>query len=760
MALPRSRRESTLNPAEAIANAIRQNTPIGHAGEMVAVAIPNHLDETGQDDLISAFQALGIFNVRLLWRPIALAMSWASRNPDRAKALVDSGGSLWVMDLESYGLELTELKWRLHSREPNYACPVRSYPRRNDFDPDWASRHWAAKIAGDVCGQSGRSTSLLWGPAGADFQRFLEGERHGPLVFQDKEDPRRWSLGEPVHFQLHQDVVALADAMGRLVPGMQPHDRILVHGWPAAHIGEHLARQLHRRIDVAGKYAVAEGAALYAQRDVKTRPTYYDTLPQYAIWVSRRDKNNQLNFLWKALNDESVVDAGEKWVLSSRTEPDLIRLREDTLRLPQYVDKFSLLVQNKTVYDADTLNNHEASVILAKRLVVDLPTMTTAQTPLRLEMVLRPASGHARFSISARDDQPLFLDRYSVDLSWKTAQDEPEHKGYLEAREVVGRIMDRPGNRELARLLARRVRGEIFGPEVMHRFQILMDEYRPGHIDVDAVPVTSLLARVLTPWGHVANPAMTQPTRGLWGSRRQFNDPELDEIAEDMGEALLHMGGGGDWYKWLNQMFVYTPRAFIDQLRDELSPGQGTGHIHTWNLIIAPGRVFDNPDDFQNFIRFSLECGFTGPDNTYTQHYWWSFFRCLCYHKATAKVAPELVYQYLEVLCEFIEQHDLPPNTFNDQRRKYALHALLFALRLRDNDKNLEFMPLNDPLVSKYNHLFDAGRLSDERFPPSMLAGMGNMVQPGDNFSKYVRRFLNFEDTLADREMGAGLATS
>ena len=50
--------ESTLNPAEAIANAIRQNTPIGHAGEMLAVAIPNHLDETGQDDLISALQAL------------------------------------------------------------------------------------------------------------------------------------------------------------------------------------------------------------------------------------------------------------------------------------------------------------------------------------------------------------------------------------------------------------------------------------------------------------------------------------------------------------------------------------------------------------------------------------------------------------------------------------------------------------------------------------------------------------------------------
>ena len=752
--------DSTLNPAEAIANAIRQNTPIDHAGEMVAVAIPNHLDETGQDDLISALQALGIFNVRLLWRPIALAMSWASRNPDRAKALVDSGGSLWVMDFESYGLEITELKWRRHPREANYICPVRAYPRRSDFDPGWASRHWADKVAGSVCGEHGRSSSLLWGPAGADFQRYLEGEPHGALVFRDKEDPRRWSLGEPAPVQLHQDAVALAGTVSRLMPGMRPHDRILIHGWPVAHIGELLARQLRRGIDMADKYAAAEGAALYARQTADNRPTYLDTLPQYAIWVSRRDNVNQLIFLWNTLNDESVIDAGEEWILSTRVEPELIQLREETLCLPRYVDKFSLLVQNKTVYDADKRTNHEANVVLAKRLVVDLPTMTTEQTPLRLEMVLRPASGHARFSISTRDEQPLFADRHSVELSWKTAQDEPEHKGYLEAREVVGRIMDRPGNRELARLIARRVRGEIFGPEVMQRFQRLMDEYRPGHMDVEDAPVTSLLARVLTPWGHVANPAMTQPTRGLWGSRRQFNDPELDEIAADMGEALLHNGGGRDWYKWLNQMFVYTPRAFIETLREDLRPGRGTQHIHTWNLIIAPGRVFDNPDDFQNFIRYSLESGFTGPDSTYTQHYWWSFFRCLCYHKATAEVAPELVYQYLEALCAFAEQHHLPPNMFNDQRRKYALHALLFALRLRENAQNVEFMPLNDPLVARFNHLFENERLSHVVYPPSMLAGMGNMVSPGDNFSKYVRRFLNFEDTLADREMGAGLATS
>ena len=758
--------ECTLNPAEAIANAIRQNTLIGHAGEMVAVAIPNHLDETGQDDLISAFRTLGRSNIQLLWRPIALALSWANRNPDRAKALVDSGGSLWVMDLESYGLEITELKWRLHPREANYACPVRSYPRRNDFDSGWASRHWSDKVAGSVCGENGRSSSLLWGPAGADFQRCLEGETHGPLVFQDKEDPRRWSLGEPVHVQLHQEVVALAGAMGRLMPGMQPHDRIMVHGWPAAHIGELLARQLRRGIDVADKYAAAEGAALYARRIAKNRPTYFDTLPQYAIWVSRRDEGNQLDFLWNTLNNESVIDAGEKWVLSNRTEPDLIRLCEDTLCLPRYVDKFSLLVQNKTIYDADKRTNHEANVVLAKRLVVDMPTMTTAQTPLRLGMVLRPASGHARFSISARDEQPLFADRHRVDLSWKTAQDEPEHKGYLEAREVVGRIMDKPEFRELARLVTRRVQGEMLVAKDQARLQFLLNEYRPGRFVAANRSDSDLLERLLVPWGYDATPS--QPTRGFWGSRRQANDPELDEIAGRMREVLFGLGRDRDWYRQLNCMFVYTHPRFIDIIREELRPGLGLGHLSTPNQAYSPGRIFDRAEDLETLIRFTLECEYNTCNEQYRAIYWWSFFRCLCYHKGTAKVNPDLVREFLAGVCSYMEN----ARVLLKGEKKYALHALLFALRLReprpqngradnvDREQPALFMPPDDSLVAKLNHLVDHGRLAGQDFPPSMLAGMGNMEREGDDFSKYVRRFLNFEDTLADREMGAGLATS
>jgi hypothetical protein len=772
--------ESTLNPAEAIANAIRQNTPIGHAGEMVSVAIPNHLDETGQDDLISALQALGIFNVWLLWRPIALAMSWASRNPDSARALVDSGGSLWVMDLESYGLELTELKWRQHPRESNYACPVRSYPRRNDFDPGWASRHWADKVAGSVCGNHGRSSSLLWGHAGADFQRFLEGETHGPLVFQDKEDPRRWSTGDPRPAELNQEVVALADVLGRLVPGMQPHDRILAHGWPVGHIGKLLGQQLRRGIDVADKYAVAEGAALYARRAADKRPTYLDTLPQYAIWVSRRDEGNQLNFLWNTLNKDNidpVVDAGEKWVLSTRTEPDLVRLREETLHLPRYVDKFSLLVQNKTVYDADKLIKHEANVMLAKRLVVDLPTMTTAQTPLRLEMVLRPASGHARFSISARDEQPLFADRHSVDLSWKTAQDEPEHKGYLEAREVVGRIMDNRDNRVMAHLIIRWLKGNL-SPQEINRLKELIVDYKTidDHCQVNPVRVehclnhTSIVSQneildmVMVPWGYNKYHSPNEPTRGLFGSR-QVNDAEIQQIAQELGGILwgqlkptshfigLHWGNP-EWnlYRHLNCMFVYTPKPFRERIVDEFN----SGHIVHYNQAYSPGRIFAEPEEIESLIMYCIKNGFNAPNPQTTDKHWWSFFRIFCYHRSSVRINAERVYDFIDRLCDYLKEYT---GVVGGDRKKYALHAILFSLRLREVGQGDCYLSPHDPLFTKLNSLLN-NILSVETYPPTMLAGMDKMRKQGDDFSKYVRRFLNFEDTLADREMGAGLATS
>lgn len=542
---------STLDSAGAVADAIAQNIPGYDTAELIAITVPNHLDETGQDDLLGALQAMGLFNVRLLWRPIALAFSWAHENAAQAAALADKKSrSLWVIDLESRGLEITQLHWQRHPADRNHVCPVRSYPRRDAYEAEWASWKWADAMAGDLCGDAGDSKSLLWGAAGSDFQRFLEKCEHGPLVFQDRADPRRWSLADarpPSEGLIRAWTEELVGMIQPVVGQLSPEDHILLHGWPARYVVEALARRLSHPIEISRPAAVADGAAVFAERDYKKLPTYLDTLPRYAIWATMTDPAGQKSFSWMDLNPESVIDAGDEWVLSRQQGPDIVRLREDTFKLARHIDRFALLVQNKTLYDEDRRAHPAANNLVGKRLAVQLPTMMIQAVPLKLEMFLRPASGHAKFTISSKEGLPIFEDKDSIALSWKTAQDEPEHKGFLEAREVVGRIMDKPEYREMARLITRRVQGEILPQNDFARLQVLIDDYRPGIFNVMKADCSALLNRVLNPWGYVKDSPLSQPTRGLWGSRRQHNDPELDEIAREMGEVLIHYGVNGDW---------------------------------------------------------------------------------------------------------------------------------------------------------------------------------------------------------------------
>ena len=753
--------QNTFDPANAIAEAIIQNAPVHGATEGIVLSIPNHLDEPGQDDLIGSLQAQGLFNVRLLWRPIALAFSWAQEKSAAASALADNNHALWVIDLESRGLEITQLRWKRHNDDPKYVCPVRSYPRRNDCEPSWSSWKWADEIAQGICGEDGSAKSLLWGVAGADFQRFLEGVKHGSLVFQSKSDARRWAQANPEPIRQSYTDRWVAELIKALqARDLQPGDHVLLHGWPARHVSEVLARRLMHPVDVSRPTAVSEGAAFFAERVHARLPTYYDTLPQYAIWASLADNAGQRTFTWKALNpvSVSVIDAGKEWILSKQEDPELIHLCEDTFRLARHIDRFSLLIQNKTQYDEDQLGANATGSLLGKRLAVDLPTTTIQQVPLRIEMLLRPASGHAKFTIASKEGLPVFEDKDSVALSWKAAEDEPEHKGYLEAREVVGRIMDKPEYRELTRLITRKLCDILLPPKVLTRLQKLLDDYRPGNFDVVEAGDAELLQRVLVPWGYTANPTTSQPTRGLWGSRREYNDPELDQLAQLMGDALLGRARADGWqsensYKFLNCMFVYAPSQFLDIVRKEFQPGHGAEHICHYSQAFAPGRVCDDPRDFEAFIRFLLQSGFKYP--AFRAKYWWSFFRCLCYHKNTSQVDPILVRNLLMCICNYFEGCASP---LADER-KFALHALLFALRLRGNGLPL-FLPCTDALVPRFNHLIVHGRLAGEDFPKAMLAGMSNMVAPGDNFSKYVWRFLNFREDLADRELGSGLATS
>lgn len=506
---------------------------------------------------------------------------------------------------------------------------------------------------------------------------------------------------------------------------------------------------------------------MFADRLSRRKPTYYDTLPQYAIWVGSKDAAGNLTFGWKPLNEAGkVIDAGEFWKLSAQDQPELVALRDGGLRLARYIDRFSLLIQNKAVFDEDKAESPNANNLLAKKRTVDLPTMTRDEKPLGLEVVIAPASGNARFAIQGPDGDPLFGDSNEVELSWKTAEDEPEHKGYLEAREVVGRIMDKPEYREMARLVTRRLCGEVLTDHERTLVQRTIGTFAGVALDLAAVNLNAVLNLVLEPKGAMDALGNQVPTRGLWGSRRIPNDPDLDGIASEMGAALLFRAekakwNSGTYYNHLNYMFVYTPRAFAERVRQEFTLGHGAAHVQFFGQVFAAGRVLATPEEFEAFLAFTIKYGFHVAN--LRAKYWWSVFRCLCYHKATAHVDCRLVRTFLEKLCVYFEAGPLPVV----DERKFALHALLFCLRMRepgqggpDLKEAHRFLPEGDPLRARFNTLIEGGPLAGQIYPPSMLAGMPLLVHPGDDFSKYVWRFLNEQDTLLDREMGAGLATS
>ena len=48
----------------------------------IVLSIPNHLDEFGQENLLSELSARGVGNAMLLWRPVAAALSWLEKVQD------------------------------------------------------------------------------------------------------------------------------------------------------------------------------------------------------------------------------------------------------------------------------------------------------------------------------------------------------------------------------------------------------------------------------------------------------------------------------------------------------------------------------------------------------------------------------------------------------------------------------------------------------------------------------------------------------
>jgi hypothetical protein len=156
--------------------------------DVAVIAIPNNLDEFGQDELLSELRDQGIKNPLLIWRPVAAALAWLDKIQDY---LPEPGknDAIIVIYMGPDGFEFVHFLLRArYANGRRYIIPLRSRP-----NPlmQWSGLDWAARLIQETWNDL--TPGALW-QALTNFPEvwFSLAELRWP---EDKL-PRPWSVGD------------------------------------------------------------------------------------------------------------------------------------------------------------------------------------------------------------------------------------------------------------------------------------------------------------------------------------------------------------------------------------------------------------------------------------------------------------------------------------------------------------------------------------------------------------------------------------
>lgn len=708
-----------------LADGLIQILPDSSSAKTV-IAIDNHLPESRQESIIQSMAGAGIVDLELLWRPVALAISFLeSHGKDRVRA----GDQVLVVDIESRTPETTLLKINYHDGS---LIPLRSAPRKDDIvDLGCDIYKIRRQIAFDIAGKDSNVTDQLCnGPFASGFIAFTEN-----LAYEDV-----WCQKNDQFFKIGLDKANATECLKRHVnEGLfqkikeivcDKYDftniaAVLWHGWPFRMASVNLDREKEL---VMPEKAVSHGTSLYAHKLTSGLPTYLDTLPGLYILSEIKELKTYAFF---HLVKPSVVEGGKAW---RRHEP----LTRFAVR--HGIDKFTTVLRR-------------SDEKMCRQLITALPQTPNKDTPVLIQAEMRPAHGHAQVTIEGdKNYQEVFGDIRRIKLDWRSMKKIEIPIVYApEVYPVKGRLFDAK-DKEYQNVLEGFL--EQSEPNLYHDI-----EYR-GH----RFPFWKLMEPwgLKPPWhrgrGRATN-WKTEQTRGMFGSLKLPVDKELIQRLAQLINDTVWMG---DKIKFLNYMFIYTSDNFKNQLRDKFVQIKPSFKERTeygrkrpsWNWVIAPGRVFSTKDDFEIFLDFMISHASEGypdyPDKTFTQHYWWSFFRCLCYHEDTVYADPDKILDILRMIHVFFNKERL-----NGKIAKYCLCAILFSLRLRSRFP--DFLQPGDPFCAELIKDIQS-QIPRVPYPPSMLASVS--APHGEGLNEFVLRFLMQTASVDDFKALEGLTTS
>lgn len=568
-----------------MADALKAHLPVlrDEQGKL-AFAIPNRLNEDAQDALLRALGGLHS-DVSLLWRPVAAMLHWLVVGdgqkvfPDKQKT--EENGAVWVLDLDSAGLEITRLTWKRHARDNKWIAPVRACAtqaerHRNAATYSVENAAWSEMFAGIQ-----EFNQLRYCQTAPEIQRRLESEsRDFDAWVADDLRWRKVHVENPASLQRTWQV--LQQVCERRDPGPAHGDVVLVHGWltrlDPRGLEQMLAHLWPGRISrILPVTAVAEGARIFAQRRVSKLPTYYDTLPEYDIWSSQTPPppGEPIQKFRTLVAPNQEVEPGFPWQLPADGK------LHKAFCINRHRDVFSMLVRRLPCDDPEC--------DYARRLRVGLHKLLPSELPLTIDVTVEAAKGNARFMVTAQGDERPFVSKdgqqgiNTVTLTYardpedraqgKETLPEPEHKGYLEAQPVIGRIHDDPTNVEMLRLQVRCLCKVEAHPIPLQELDVAIRQYRglPPHFTIDRNNRVDLM---LARWGWVGrgHPG-NQPTRGLFGTRSLPNR-EISEMADTLATHLLNIPTLHDntnrYAKFQNYMHVFAHKDYKTEIRRQM----------------------------------------------------------------------------------------------------------------------------------------------------------------------------------------------
>ena len=715
----------------------------------IAVAVPDHASPEERDDVLAGLSVTKYANVSLIWRPVAALLGWMNyqKNERRVDLSTLLNRRIFVLDLDAGRPELTELACVRHREHRDWIVPSRRQSSKTSIA---TTNEFEKSCYKTVLGGIEEWEQIAGGQFYCDVQRAIE---------SGTADIDAWVRNNgawtPKHVQFAERLPKnILSPLRGLIEGiwntLGDDDIFLVNGWMARRYGEQFVEPFGPNngkcgyVEALPSDSVAKGAALFAERLAKGLPTYYDRLPEYSFW-------DGFKTAWVSMFDgEQEVEPGREYRYPK------LGSKPRKLKIEKYADNVSFYVREP--------NSKE----YARRIKTQFAEFLRSDLELSLSAVVWPEKGSARFELAMCDEKApaIFVSGKTtvreIVLRWRSVDNAAhkevsvqyvqEHQGYVEPQPVLGRIYDSEDNLRMVEEYVVNPRGTVF--------KQLWDDYRKAF----NLPEKDKRGNIINPAdiiasrvGYDANPR--EPTRGLFGTRHVSNKSRVHKVmfvfAQKCAKERPYITVQGALLKdgMLQQNYCHCGALddYKKLIRDLLT--NGAEPQYNFSFYNAAGYVLgEDPQDI--VILLNYICAKTHLE-VERGKLWWSFFRMLCWHpecKLTPAMKP-LLENALSILCNQDANKVVNGGRWTINDTKYLPLAILYALRIRESGEDL-----SNPLKQQLIALLSTGLLSGVPFPQAMVPKVDPASRPaGDTLSKYVLRFIKYEDTLADRELGAAM---